>query len=581
MRALDLGSGGWAWYTHHGGGRRARKVITADRDGPKRWERIQLDGVDVYRRFAAGNVVEETESLHLFVGDVRVLLVDDVLATTRAGLSPGPHLRYQYADQVGSTTLEADEQARIIGYEEFHPYGTTAYRARSDAVEAPPRRYRYSGAERDEESGFDDHGARSYAPRLGRWLSCDPSGDGDGPNRYAYCRGSPVMHTDPSGHQTGPLGLSGPYQGLATQQNWTREHFIPGRQFYWMLAQAFGRGGADQVWGRLYANADATLLVNTVADVKTYGAAATATLPEVIGDNTKRGVTALLRGDYKAGATTDVRSLYLLNRRNFVGSLLHAGFPPDEGTLKAYYKGVVAESRTLFVNERLLDAQQTKGTPIPAQTAGLINPATPPHQPPAAGPVPVVRFEKPAAGTAPPSAPASPAPSAPPEAAPPAAAPTAPPSSGWRGYALGLGGALAAVGLPIAVGYVAQLPFESEGAKRTASELGAGLTSTGIEWVGLVGAPFAATGLRVAATTVATSGGAAALSSAFGASTLGGIGAAGSGAVAAAGAAVAAAGAAGYAVGTIANKYFLQAQIDKLQLGSGAVGDWWYQHVLK
>jgi hypothetical protein len=48
-------------------------------------------------------------------------------------------------------------------------------------------------------SGFTYHGARYYAPWLGRWMSADPIGLGDGTNVYAYVRGNPVTYVDPGG----------------------------------------------------------------------------------------------------------------------------------------------------------------------------------------------------------------------------------------------------------------------------------------------------------------------------------------------------------------------------------------------
>ncbi len=63
------------------------------------------------------------------------------------------------------------------------------------------KRYRYTGKERDDETGFAYHGARYYAPWLGRWMSCDPAGLADGPNSYGYVGGNPIRRTDPTGMQ--------------------------------------------------------------------------------------------------------------------------------------------------------------------------------------------------------------------------------------------------------------------------------------------------------------------------------------------------------------------------------------------
>ena len=70
--------------------------------------------------------------------------------------------------------LELDADAAIISYEEYHPYGTTAYQARGAIVRATAKRYRYTGMERDEETGLSYHTARYYLPWLGRWVSGRP-----------------------------------------------------------------------------------------------------------------------------------------------------------------------------------------------------------------------------------------------------------------------------------------------------------------------------------------------------------------------------------------------------------------------
>ena len=125
-------------------------------------------------------LVEEIESHHLFEGEQRVLLVDDVITSSKGtphtrpdGLTVKPQtlFRYQYGNHLGSACLELDDEAGIISYEEYHPYGTSAYRVMKSGIEASAKRYRYTGMERDEESGLSYHEARYYVPWLCSWVS--------------------------------------------------------------------------------------------------------------------------------------------------------------------------------------------------------------------------------------------------------------------------------------------------------------------------------------------------------------------------------------------------------------------------
>jgi RHS repeat-associated protein len=65
---------------------------------------------------------------------------------------------------------------------------------------------RYTGKERDTESGLDYFGARYYASSMGRFSSPDPSGllaqnpaDPQSWNLYAYARNNPLSNIDPDG----------------------------------------------------------------------------------------------------------------------------------------------------------------------------------------------------------------------------------------------------------------------------------------------------------------------------------------------------------------------------------------------
>src|SRR5207247_1410857 len=114
--------------------------------------------------------------------------------------APARLIRYQAGNHLGSACLELDDQAHIISYEEYAPYGSSTYQAVRSQTETP-KRYRYTGRERDEETGLSQHSARYYACWLGRWSSADLAGLIDGPNLYRYARGSPIVLIDPQGNQ--------------------------------------------------------------------------------------------------------------------------------------------------------------------------------------------------------------------------------------------------------------------------------------------------------------------------------------------------------------------------------------------
>ncbi|MEJ1936053.1 RHS repeat-associated core domain-containing protein [Nostoc sp. NIES-2111] len=109
-------------------------------------------------------------------------------------------LRYNHADPLESSRLETDSLGRLIAYEEYHAYGTTAYQATLTSLAPGARRYRYAGKERDEESGLYYFGARYYAPWLGRFLSVDPkAGEYIYQSTYCYAANNPVTLEDVNG----------------------------------------------------------------------------------------------------------------------------------------------------------------------------------------------------------------------------------------------------------------------------------------------------------------------------------------------------------------------------------------------
>ena len=163
-------------------------------------QRIYLGGYEIYRRYN-GRVLEfERQTLHVMDDQQRVAMVETLTVSGATDVDPAtPRIRYALEDHLGTATLELDDTGAIISYEEYHPFGSTAWWAGEATGEVSRRRYRYTGKEKDEETGLYYHGARYYAPWLGRWCAADPVGLADGPNRYAYVGNQPIVLIDPTG----------------------------------------------------------------------------------------------------------------------------------------------------------------------------------------------------------------------------------------------------------------------------------------------------------------------------------------------------------------------------------------------
>ena len=164
------------YYVYDAGGQRVRKVTErAQRRIPTRKERIYLGGFEVYREYdrKRQHVTLERETLHLMDDQQRVALVET--RTQGDDGSPAQLIRYQLGNHLGSASLELDEAGEIISYEEYYPYGSTSYQAVDKSIKAAAKRYRYTGMERDEETGLAYHGARYYMPWVGE-VVCGGSG---------------------------------------------------------------------------------------------------------------------------------------------------------------------------------------------------------------------------------------------------------------------------------------------------------------------------------------------------------------------------------------------------------------------
>ncbi|HEV7220721.1 MAG TPA: RHS repeat-associated core domain-containing protein [Terriglobales bacterium] len=125
----------------------------------------------------------------------------------RAGV--GNTVYYYFADHLGSTGEITLASGAIDQTTVYYPYGGEI------SVVGPSfsNNYKFTGKERDTESGLDNFGARYDASTLGRFMSPDPLGghteDPQTLNKYGYVRNSPTFLTDPTGLDS----------NLACQQN--------------------------------------------------------------------------------------------------------------------------------------------------------------------------------------------------------------------------------------------------------------------------------------------------------------------------------------------------------------------------
>ena len=162
-----------AYYVYDGGGERVRKVI--ERNGGMKEERLYLGAWEVFRKSINEVLDTERESLHILDDQKRVAIIDTLTVDDQNSVpSPQNQIRYQLENHLGSASLELDDLASIISYEEYHPFGTSSYRSGRNSTETSLKRYRYVGKERDHETGLYYYGARYYAAWLARFVSVDP-----------------------------------------------------------------------------------------------------------------------------------------------------------------------------------------------------------------------------------------------------------------------------------------------------------------------------------------------------------------------------------------------------------------------
>jgi len=188
--AVGIGSGMMAYtYYYDGDGKRVQKCdanpciggLTA---GTLYWMGVQGEVLDESDR--SGNMTEE----YIYFAGQRV---------ARRDISTN-NVHYYFNDQVESPRVITDDQGNVQQQTDYYPYGGIAFSSGGDS-----NRYKFTGKERDSESGLDNFGARYNASTMGRFMSPDPGNVGvnrlnpQSWNAYSYSLNNPLSLTDPTG----------------------------------------------------------------------------------------------------------------------------------------------------------------------------------------------------------------------------------------------------------------------------------------------------------------------------------------------------------------------------------------------
>jgi len=166
-------------------------------DGDGRRVKKNTDTVTLYWYDRSGNVIDETTSTgalrseYIYFNGKRMARRDS-----------DNSVKYYFSDHLGSASVITDAVGTMtphpLAESDYYPYGGEIPIWTGDS-----NHYKFTGKERDSESGLDNFTARYFGSSLGRFMSPDPMGghveDPQTLNRYAYVRNNPLSLTDPTG----------------------------------------------------------------------------------------------------------------------------------------------------------------------------------------------------------------------------------------------------------------------------------------------------------------------------------------------------------------------------------------------
>jgi RHS repeat-associated protein len=153
-----------------------------------------------------GVVQSDTKALWCNNGAICEERAADGVSVTRRIFADGEQIagstRFFAADHLGNVTDVSDGSAAVLGRYGFDAWGGRTLTSGTDVTSLG-----FTGHQWQASTALWQAWYRAYDSELGRWISEDPAGFVDGPNRYAYVRNSPVRLFDPDGRQAQALPI--------------------------------------------------------------------------------------------------------------------------------------------------------------------------------------------------------------------------------------------------------------------------------------------------------------------------------------------------------------------------------------
>ncbi len=171
--------------------------------GPRAGDRINkmnvLTGITEWYMMEDRDVVAdyETSSSSMSFGYKRRYVNGLGFDSKLARMEAGGTLLWYSSDAIGSVSQTLDDSQSIVNRQQTNAWGEDL-----EFSQAVADRHGFSQRERDSESGLVHYRARSYDPRIGRFVQRDPAESSGGKNRYSYVDGKPTQLLDPTGEQS-------------------------------------------------------------------------------------------------------------------------------------------------------------------------------------------------------------------------------------------------------------------------------------------------------------------------------------------------------------------------------------------